>query len=486
LASGAYPVISSAAIGNTEYDLSFTLTNDSGGSYEDHYLMSVTVSWDDARGEASSVALTSKLVWNDPDESLDNSDQAGTGKNSKVGDITRPTGAAVAIARTKVDINNNDKAVGDWVHLGDSDPTRENQYGIKINDCAATDASCQEEAISVIELIDTDSPIFKVSGDIYQDGVAIPFVDLNASPNVLTSEGGGCAIYEISGQISYTCLFGEGWYGTITLFVPEGNGNKPEGEVCLSPREYKYYGIDPSTVSGAIQSTDIVGQSGLVRFTTDAGVGPYLATSNAAPGLGYYYMYSEVDKSTEVTKTSITNTAGNINNQHFLIVTYKASEDTQTRCVTGTSAPLVSANDVVGYPSLTNSSYTDGTNTIPHDEIIMGYVNTAFEISGEIDVSALTASAGALTADIEVGINPLPAFAQLCELDVVAEQILGYSCFVDYNWGGTVTPAVVSGSVHSIDFAPLSYDFSGPGVGKEPPVTADVTGKNFTATPGTP
>ncbi|WP_415902247.1 type IV pilus modification PilV family protein [Neptuniibacter sp. QD29_5] len=470
LALASYPEIENITVGNNAYSVSYTLASAAAASFQTHYLLEVDVTWTDATGNADSISLDSRLVWNDPKESLDSNDQAGIGSSEDIGSFERPTGSAIATARTTSDeVHDASKSVGDWIELAD------NKYGIKITDdeCINGDAGC-DQVVTVIELVDLTSPIFTIKGSIYVDsGVSVTYTDLKASPNVLTSEGGGCAVYLVGSEIGYTCLFGEGWYGTIALLLPDDSGSNKPG-ACISPREYKYYGVDPATVSGAIQSTDIVGQSGLVRFTTTNGPGPYLAASNAAPGLGYYYMYGEVDTNTEDTQSSILNTSGNLLNQHFLVI------NTQGNSVCDDF--LVATNNVpADYPSLSTHDYTytvgASTAIIPDGEKILGYVNLAYEISGRLDVSSVASGAVGLLSEIEVGIDPLPDFAQQCELEVLEDQILGYSCFVDYAWSGTVTPSVVSGGVSSFDFAPLEYDFS------SSPVTADITsGKDFVVT----
>jgi hypothetical protein len=432
-------------------------------------------------------------VRNNPENSIDNKEQAGTtGPNPNVGDIDRPTGAAVAIARDTTDETHDGSiAVGDYVDLGD------NKFGIKTeNDVTCEDGSSGcDKVVSVIELIKTGSPIFKISGNIYfHDNPDNTFETVKASPNVLTSEGGGCAVYKFNDQASYTCLFGEGWYGTISLLLPLENNGRPADTVCLSPREYKYYRIDPDSVSGALSNIDLddaVGQSGLIRFTTTTGVGPYLATSNAAPGLGYYYRYAElVDGVSEVKDTAEAsdNTSGNIYNQNFVVTdnTGNDADDKYTICIRDNIAdaePLSNYQLPSGYPVLSHGSYdyevaSGAVVAIPRDEIVLGYVNIAYEISGTIDVSSVSGAANVLKDELEVGMNPLPDFAQLCGLEVLSEQILGYSCFVDYGWGdpnGTITPAVASGSSLSLSFSPLNYNFTGS------PVSMDVSGKNFTA-----
>ncbi|WP_415904611.1 type IV pilus modification PilV family protein [Neptuniibacter sp. QD48_55] len=469
LALASYPESTNVTVGNTAYTVSYSLASTAAASFQTHYMLGVDVTWTDSLGNAESVSLNSRLVWNDPKSSFDSSDQAGTGTDESIGSFERPSGSAVATAReTSDEVHDATKSVGDWIELAD------NKYGIKITDdeCINGDAGC-DQVVTVIELVDLSSPIFSIKGNIYVDSsVSVSYEDLEASPNVLTSEGGGCAVYELGSDIGYTCLFGEGWYGTIALLLPDAQGSNKPG-ACISPREYKYYGIDPATVSGTIQSSDVIGQSGLVRFTTTNGPGPYLAASNAAPGLGYYYMYSEVDTNVEDTQSSLLNTSGNLLNQHFLVINTNGNKD----C----SDFLTALNNVpAGYPSLSTDdySYTDGvTVTIPDEEKVLGYVNLAYEISGQLDVSSVASGAEGLLSTIEVGVDPLPDFAQQCELEVLADQILGYSCFVDYSWNGTVTPSVVSGAVVSFDFAPLEYDFS------LSPVTADVTsGKDFVVT----
>ncbi|WP_415911653.1 type IV pilus modification PilV family protein [Neptuniibacter sp. QD37_11] len=469
LALASYPESTNVTVGNTAYTVSYSLASTAAASFQTHYMLGVDVAWTDSLGNAESVSLNSRLVWNDPKSSFDSSDQAGTGTDESIGSFERPSGSAVATAReTSDEVHDATKSVGDWIELAD------NKYGIKITDdeCINGDAGC-DQVVTVIELVDLSSPIFSIKGNIYVDSsVSVSYEDLEASPNVLTSEGGGCAVYELGSDIGYTCLFGEGWYGTIALLLPDAQGSNKPG-ACISPREYKYYGIDPATVSGTIQSSDVIGQSGLVRFTTTNGPGPYLAASNAAPGLGYYYMYSEVDTNVEDTQSSLLNTSGNLLNQHFLVINTNGNKD----C----SDFLTALNNVpAGYPSLSTDdySYTDGvTVTIPDEEKVLGYVNLAYEISGQLDVSSVASGAEGLLSTIEVGVDPLPDFAQQCELEVLADQILGYSCFVDYSWNGTVTPSVVSGAAVSFDFAPLEYDFS------LSPVTADVTsGKDFVVT----
>ncbi|WP_286240309.1 type IV pilus modification PilV family protein [Neptuniibacter halophilus] len=484
-----YPA--SLAVGNTTYTLDLdvtTLTPASAAatSFEDHYELSSIISWQDPRGNAASVSLSSRFVWNDPDESLDNNDQAGVGGGANIGDIERPSGAAIAIARVTTDVAHDaSKEVGDWVSLGDD------KYGIKVTDAECTDGgnTC-DQVVSVIELVDTTSPIFKITGNIYfHDGPDNDFDDVAAAPNVLTSEGGGCAVYQVGTQAAYTCLFGKGWYGTITLILALENSGKPADSVCLSPREYKYYLVNPASVAGTNYAAAIIGQSGLVRFTTDAGSGPYLASSTANPGFGYYYTYSEIDKNT-VQVPGPTNTAGNLENQHFVITddTPTGSGSLYSVCDQATGGkgdePLFSSalHNLSGYPDQSNDNFgylnvaSGGEEVeIPHEEIILGYVNKTYEINGFLDVSGASDDATTLKPDISVGLTPLPDNAQECVLEEESTQSIQYRCFVDYNWTGTISISMASGAASSLDFAPDTIVFDDPaGVGEYPPISGDV------------
>lgn len=491
IAAGGVPVVHSVTVGNAVYDVSFSASVVSGAA-EAHYLLTASVDWDDAKGVADSVSLSTLLSENQPENSLDNSEQAGsTGSNPNVGQIERPSGAAVAIARVTTEEAKTDTAVGDYVDLGDD------KFGIKVAEC--DDGTC-DIVVSVIKRINSDSPIFKISGNIYfHDDPDNTFETVEAAPNVLTSEGGGCAVYEVDSQAAYTCLFGEGWYGTISLVLPIENNGKPADTVCLSPRGYKYYRVDPDTVVGSIDSDDIIGQSGLVRFTTDFGDGPYLAASDAAPGLAYYYLYDQVNTDTKLLAVPAindpANNSGNIENQHFVVTdnTGNDSDDKYSICIQDGGAdaePLFSHTDSdvpASYPDLTqdNYSYTyvsgaSITVVIPDDEIVIGYVNKAYEISGSVDVTGVTGTAEDLKDKLVVGMSPLPDYAQECVLEVIGDQVFDYSCFVDYNWEGTVSMSVASGAALTVSFAPSEYEFSD--FGTYPRVTADVTGKDFTVT----
>ena len=491
IAAGGVPVVHSVTVGNAVYDVSFSASVVSGAA-EAHYLLTASVDWDDAKGVADSVSLSTLLSENQPENSLDNREQAGsTGSNPNVGQIERPSGAAVAIARVTTEEAKTDTAIGEYIALGDD------KFGIKVAEC--DDGTC-DVVVSVIKRINSDSPIFKITGNIYfHDDPDNTFETVEAAPNVLTSEGGGCAVYAVDSQAAYSCLFGEGWYGTISLVLPIESNGKPADTVCLSPRGYKYYRVDPDTVVGSIDADDIIGQSGLVRFTTDFGDGPYLATSDAAPGLAYYYLSDQVNTDTKLLAVPAindpANNSGNIENQHFVVTddTGNDSDDKYSICIQDGGAdaePLFSHADSdvpASYPDLTqdNYSYTyvsgaSITVEIPDDEIVIGYVNKAYEISGSVDVTGVTGTAEDLKDKLVVGMSPLPDYAQECVLEVIGDQIFDYSCFVDYNWEGTVSMSVASGAALTVSFAPSEFEFSDSGT--YPRVTADVTGKDFTVT----
>lgn len=476
--------VETVSVGNAVYDVSFTATSGASATTEDYYQLTVAVNWTDSKGSPDTVTLNTFLSKNLPEDSLDESDDAGSSSNPNAGLLSTPGGNAEAIARVTIEQARTTTAVGDYTLL-DAD---ERTYGIKTEEVACTDdatADC-EKVVSVIKLTGGDDQVFKISGDIFFfDTPDNDYTSIEASPNVLTSEGGGCAVYEFSSQASYTCLFGEGWYGTITLVLPLGNSGKPKDSVCLSPRSYKYYRLDPAAVaanSNTIDSSTVIGQSGLIRFTTSAGDGPYLATSDTSPGFGYYYVSDLLDKTRTADVADVANTSGNIEDQHFVVADDVGNDwaDTYANCINGGGTePLVEdTGSYPGYPALTQNDYTaSGFGVvIPDDDIILGYVNKAYEVSGSVIVSGATGTASVLKSELEVGMDPLPEFAQSCNLVVQDDNSLVYTCFVDYGWDGRVTIATVSGSSLAVDFTPTEHDFTGS------EVTADVDNKDFTVT----
>jgi Tfp pilus assembly protein PilV len=389
IVAAATPQEHNVTVGNADYKVSFTATSTAAAATEDYYQLAVAVNWKDAKGNSDTVVLNTFMSQNLPESSLDNSEQAGVGSNPNTGLITRPTGSAEAIARVTTEQTRTATAIGDYTLLDANERT----YGIKTEEttCDSGSGDC-ENIVSVVKLTGADNQIFKISGDIFFfDSPDNDFTSIKASPNVLTSEGGGCAVYEFNSQASYTCLFGEGWYGTISLVLPLENSGKPADSVCLSPRSYKYYRIDPDAVtnnSNTIDSTTVIGQSGLLRFTDSTGNGPYLATSNAAPAFGYYFVTDKLDNTRTGDVTDAGNTSGNINDQHFVVADDVGNDwaDTFDNCIDSggrITEPLVEESDSYpGYPSLTqdNYSYTytpasgpDITVVIPDDNIILGY-----------------------------------------------------------------------------------------------------------------
>lgn len=495
----ATPQVHNVTVGNADYDVSFSVTSAAAVTTDQYYQLAVSVNWDDAKGVSDTVTLSTIMSKNLPDKSLDDSDDAGSGSNPNTGLISRPTGSAEAIARVASEIDHsNATEVGDFVVVSSGART----YGIKTEedfDCTADATKKCDKVISVIKLTGANDQVFKISGDIFFfDSPDNDFTTIEASPNVLTSEGGGCAVYEKNSQASYTCLFGQGWYGTITLVLPLANSGNPEDSVCLSPRSYKYYRIDPDLVSangGVIDSTTVIGQSGLIRFTDDNGSGPYLATSDAVPGFGYYYVPDTLDKVRTSDVGDLANTSGNVASQNFVVADDVGNDwaDTFTNCINGggrrATEPLVEdASSYSGYPVLTQHDYihtysvsgSDVEVVIPDDNVILGYVNKAYEVTGFIDlVNFSTLTAADVISDIQVGYDPLPSYAQTCTTAVVDSTQLKYTCYVDYNWQGTISVASSLPFLVSIAPAELTFDDA---IDTLPTVTSDYKvpdAKNF-------
>lgn len=488
---------------NTAYIVSYSVADVSsvsgaGFSFETHKLVDVTVSWTDPRGDAESVTLSTLQVWSDPAGSLDNSDEAGTG-GGNVGAITRPNASAVALARQVLTVAHDaSKSVGDYVSLGDD------KYGIKTAACTDGGSCVEDEVTTAIKLVNTNSSIMEIRGDIYihtADGTPEidTFSEINASPNVLTTEGGGCAVFEktVGGQIAYTCLFGEGWYGNISLVLTEiannGSESPADDAVCIGPRSYRYYRINAASLaaSSGDYEASIVGQSGLVRFTTDLGNGPFVAASNAAPGLGYYYVDSqlEVDSRTLLESDSA-NISGNVYNQNFVISdelsNISGSETYYTSliddCLNGSGQasdrPLfddVASTSNSSISSVVNNGVTDALvkddyaykgndltgydAEVPNEKVVLGFVNAAYLLYGDVDLAAIAGDFGgggstaaeSIAPYLDVGMDPLPVLAQKCTLDTSGDGTsIAYSCFVDFGWTGNVEATV---------------DFSGAGPG---------------------
>lgn len=492
--------ITSTAVGNTEYTVKFTpsstTVSTASMATDAYYQFTVAVEWEDARGKDASVALSTFLSSNDPAKSLDDSEDAGTGANENIGKIVRPSGSAIAIARDTVYKAHDDSvAIGDIVSIED---TVSGGYGIKVGE--SDDG--KDIIVSVIQLI-SGTDFFRISGDIYFDASAtVDFASVSAAPNVLTSEGGGCTVYEYGSTVSqaaYTCAFGSGWYGTIALLLSKDGDNKL-GSTCLSPRSYKYYIVEPTTSSaGAIVDGAIVGQSGLVRFTDEDGSGPYIATSQANPGLGYYYMYDQVVSNV----ASTASTAGDVLNQHFVVTgdDITKAEEVIDYCITGggkygtpTLEPIDSGADYsVDYPDLSQASHVYAAASdavIPDSTIILGYVKQSYEIAGDIIISGVSEAASALKDRLSVKTVVSPAFAPACALSVKSDgSALEYSCYVDYNWTGSVEmiddDSVLSGIVSGTPSITKYVFMDNPvstAVEQFDPVTENISGKDFIVT----
>lgn len=497
LSASSYSVASE----NTQFLVSYSITDITSASaaFNDHKQIDVSVSWTDPRGDTDSVSISSLQVWIDPALSLENNTVAGTGQGEGIAAVSRPDGAAVAITRqtlqltdaSVIDTASAAKGRGDYIELSDD------KFGIKVND---------SELVTVIKRVKSSSEIMEIRGRVYLytgDGAleTPDFAAISATPNVLTSEGGGCAVFEETdgGQVAYTCLFGEGWYGTIALDLQDSGGNVPDDSVCLSPRSYKYYRVNAASVAaGADYADSIVGQGGLVRFTEDDGDGPYIASSNASPGLAYYYLDAEVSTSTALAS----NPSGNIYNQNFVITGEKSSisgsETYFTSLVddckhgTGGDADKPLYQDGVDYdpPHIVDGEeisnedyfYYNGASSVaevPSEEVILGYVNAAYEIKGTIYLSNIAASLAASSAsatlepELEAVMDPLPVAAEFCDLDANGDEDIIYTCFVDHGWSGTISVNLVSGSAYSYTITPSSWT---PPTGS---ITEDTTGGNF-------
>ena len=207
--------------------------------------------------------------------------------------------------------------------------------------------------------------------------------------------------------------------------------------------------------------------SGLLEHSTrngnvDTGGGPYLATSNASPGFGYYFRSKELNEVVSVVSGATAATAGDVERQHFVVNGDKpnSASDMYEYCVTD-SNPYLFTSDALdvsdastfhlyasaGYPGLTDNNFLYNTTSsgdpvvIPSNNVILGYVNKALEIAGIITVSGAVEtatelkSAGVLTVNRN---NP----SQDCGLEAIDGTNLEYSCLIPYEWTGDITLSV--------------------------------------------
>jgi hypothetical protein len=416
-------------------------------NFENYKRLDVKAAWSNSDGAAQEVELSTLFTWLNPAKSLDNSDQAGVGSGSNVAAIQRPDGAAVAVARTTVTQTHSAAEIGEVVQIDGT-----NIYAVKIADGAVDDT-----LVTAIELKNTASQIMTVTGDLYIKTLAHSDA-LTASPDVLTSAGGGCVVFQTAAEIAagetnlahYTCLFGEGWFGNIGIL-----GADSRDKVCpSSARSYKYLIVDPDeytwTATAAVPSlpAELIGQSGLVRFTNLSGSGPFIATPGTEPDNGYFELFEHVESASIESFKSVPNRSGNVLVQHFVVIKKPGAND----CASGSW----SDGDGFIYDHSTTSAGASTTIDVSSDSVILGYVFASVEFTSVLHIdSTVTQDLGvaeALQAGLVIGVNPDPSVNTVCTQTglvlgdgdlfglhpIMNDVYIDFACPVTVGWTGDV------------------------------------------------
>lgn len=475
------------------------------------YKITATVTWDSG---ASSIGGETYIGWLDPANNLDEGDAgSGSADTEYSNEIPVPTGTATQLTRAE-------RILGTAEVIGSVGTTDDDKVYVVIGEPGETSSV---NAIDLIKLNSSGDRYVSIYGTIYSygpgtgDAGLYEISDTSTELNYLFSfendtppssildvqvSGGNCAVYYRSLQTidgvdnvpvgEYVCVVGEGWNGTVNLGVITSIDDVPDTsslDICMyNNRAYKYLIVEKTasaasdtftegeTVWEEAEFLNIVGQSGVVRFSGDAGaysesdyiwLNPYFLVQNSDRGI-----YKR----------------GDVVNQDFVLFdnlkcnpSETGGADLPTYSLYIDSAPdVLSTADVygstIGNTDLYNSwpgnqadiIFVDNSGDLeskvaPYSldgDVILGYVPRKYNVFGDIYISDDVVSAASISSVSEIDSvfsilgQPTPIVAVTCEYFDPAEASIftgyakySYECAIPGGWEGFLIALPASSAV---------------------------------------
>ena len=475
------------------------------------YKITATVTWDSG---GASIGGETYIGWLDPANNLDEGEAgSGSADTEYSNEIPVPTGTATQLTRAV-------RELATAGVVGSVGTTDDDKVYVVIGDPGETSSV---NAIDLIKLNSSNDRYVSIYGTIYSYGPGTggaglyEIADTSTELNYLFSfkndtppssildvqvSGGNCAIYYRTLQTidgvddvpvgEYVCVVGEGWNGTVNLGVITSIDDVPDTsslDICMyNNRAYKYLIVEKSASAASDTFTEgenvweeaeflnIVGQSGLVRFSGDAGayneadyiwLNPYFLVQNSDRGI-----YKR----------------GDVVNQDFVLFDDLKCNSSETG---GADLPtyskyIDSVPDVLSTADVYGStiSNTDLYNSWPGNQadtifvdnsgdlkskvapysldgdVILGYVPRKYNVYGDIYISDDVVSAASISSvsDIDSVFSilgqPTPIVAVICEyFDPVEPSIFtgyvkySYECAIPGGWEGFLIALPTSSAV---------------------------------------
>ncbi|TCK05941.1 type IV pilus modification PilV family protein [Marinobacterium mangrovicola] len=458
----AIPSIASSTVSGSNAIFSVQqIVGPASGAGADFKEVTVVVSWN---GGDDSVRLTSELLWMPVVNIVEPEDAGEAGVSSNFGSIEIPTGTASALNREEM--AGVSGAIGTVVTSGDT-------AGVVIESEDGT-----PQAYELISL-NGSTNVMEIEGRIvnYPDN-PLPdslfnyhYENEDDYIDVLATAGANCVIYKIydeayeSGSYKvadYKCLMGEGWRGSVNIFryhlgdVIELGKN----DLVCEPqsRSYQYRIIDqfPSgfTVSGGnVSDLNVVGQSGMVRFTTEV--------SGATRALDDVYVSDYFWINPNVITSGADSILGNVIKQPYVVASGKSVScgdiNTDSDFVNSLSDQNfdISGSDEILMPGVMvdSSDRNNAEDSLYPDErgvVVLGYTVVRTAINGRFFLAdSLGSNDSALKNPLNYNIvgNPLPEVSIICRVSegdgtynlTDGGHYYPYNCQIPIGWEGYLT-----------------------------------------------